>query len=72
MQIFSEASAAIRAGSAPNARACKYCLNTLMNVFSTSPALPEGVKEGTLKALTTTLLLRLVSMCAGGDVSKEQ
>lgn len=46
-QIFSDASASIAAGRAPNSRACKYALNCLMNVFSSS-GLPAGVTPTTL------------------------
>lgn len=59
-EVFGTTSAS---GAPPNSRAAKYCLNTLMSVFSaTQPPLAAMVGRTTLKALTTTLLLRLVSV----------
>jgi hypothetical protein len=61
LQIFSEASACMRVnpGQLPNGRACKYCLNTLMNIF-TSSYMPRQVHGETLHRLMEALLLRLV------------
>ncbi len=39
--------------------ACRYALNTLMNIFHTS-RLPTGLKQETLSRMVRTLLLRLV------------
>ncbi len=61
MQVFVTASASMRAGSLAPAqcRACKYTLNTLMNIFS-GPTLPAGIGASTLAELVRVLLLRLV------------
>lgn len=51
----------MRSGQLPqaNCRACKYALNTLMNIFG-SPALPGGLTPETLAGLVRVLLMRLV------------
>jgi cytoskeleton-associated protein 5 len=62
--IFAAASAAIRAGAQPNARACKYCLNALMNQFG-HPSGAERVSPATLRCVVRALLLRLVDDALG-------
>lgn len=61
LQVFVAASNAMRSGqlSAAHCRACKYALNTLMNIFS-SGALPAGLRPESLAGLVRVLLLRLV------------
>ena len=49
----------VNPGELPNGRACKYCLNTLMNIF-TSSYMPRQVQGDTLHRLMEALLLRLV------------
>ncbi|WIA20535.1 hypothetical protein OEZ85_004930 [Tetradesmus obliquus] len=60
-QVFVAASASMRLGPLPPAscRACKYALNTLMNIFG-SNALPSGLSQATLAGLVRVLLMRLV------------
>jgi len=62
--IFAAASAAIRAGALPNARACKYCLNALMNQFG-HPSGAAAVTPATLRCVVRALLLRLVDDALG-------
>eukprot|EP00775_Hariotina_reticulata_P007310 gene7310-7523_t len=60
-QVFTAASASMRSGSLPPAhsRACKYALNTLMNIFNNT-AMPDCLSASSLTALVRVLLLRLV------------
>eukprot|EP00798_Chlamydomonas_sp_ICE-L_P001437 gene1437-32811_t len=57
--IFSDATVAISNGAEPNTRACKYSLNTLMNIFQ-NPTLATCMREETLCALMSVLLCCLV------------
>lgn len=61
LQVFVAASSVMRTGqlTAAHCRACKYALNTLMNIFGGS-ALPAGLRYETLAGLVRVLLLRLV------------
>lgn len=54
-QIFSSASYAISIGDAPNLRACRYALNTLMQIFQV-PAMPSRIPKQTQRHLITIIL----------------
>jgi hypothetical protein len=62
----------MRVGQLPAAhcRACKYALNTLMNIFNSS-ALPSGLSQQTLSGLVRVLLMRLVDDHLGRQAEGE-
>jgi hypothetical protein len=72
LQVFVAASASMRVGPLPpaNCRACKYALNTLMNIFGSS-ALPAGLSQQTLSGLVRVLLMRLVDDHLGRQAEGE-
>jgi hypothetical protein len=72
LQVFVAASASMRVGPLPPAhcRACKYALNTLMNIFG-SAQLPAGLSQQTLSGLVRVLLMRLVDDHLGRQAEGE-
>jgi hypothetical protein len=72
LQVFVAASTSMRVGPLPPAhcRACKYALNTLMNIFGSS-ALPAGLSQQTLSGLVRVLLMRLVDDHLGRQAEGE-
>jgi hypothetical protein len=59
LQIFAHATSHPNGKDVPNARACKYSLNTLMNIFQ-SKSLPANISEEGIRELVSVLLMRIL------------
>ncbi|KAL6753732.1 armadillo-type protein [Haematococcus lacustris] len=58
-EIFAMAGDAIACNQAPNARACKYALNTLMNIMQAA-SLAQAMREATVCPMVSVLLCCLI------------